>query len=91
MHPLVYRGVSCIFKPLLFNKNSNELLKRKKTSFTFNYVVQMEEPLCFLKDDADATAIEYGLIPAGISIAIIASVFALGTVEHRLPECLECS
>lgn len=35
--------------------------------------------LNFLKDDAGATAIEYGLIAAGISIAIIATVFALGT------------
>lgn len=33
----------------------------------------------FLADDHGATAIEYGLIAAGISIAIIATVFALGT------------
>jgi len=33
----------------------------------------------FLKDDTGATAIEYGLIAAGISIAIVATVFALGT------------
>jgi len=33
----------------------------------------------FLRDDGGATAIEYGLIAAGISIAIIATVFALGT------------
>ena len=33
----------------------------------------------FLKDDTGATAIEYGLIAAGISIAIAATVFALGT------------
>ena len=33
----------------------------------------------FLVDDQGATAIEYGLIAAGISIAIIATVFALGT------------
>ena len=30
------------------------------------------------KDERGATAIEYGLIAAGISIAIIASVFAIG-------------
>ena len=35
--------------------------------------------LSFLKNDTGATAIEYGLIAAGISIAIIATVFALGT------------
>lgn len=35
--------------------------------------------LRFLRNDTGATAIEYGLIAAGISIAIIATVFALGT------------
>jgi pilus assembly protein Flp/PilA len=35
--------------------------------------------LRFLKDDRGATAIEYGLIAAGISVAIIATVAALGT------------
>lgn len=35
--------------------------------------------LSFLKKDTGATAIEYGLIAAGISLAIIATVFALGT------------
>jgi len=33
----------------------------------------------FLKNESGATAIEYGLIAAGISIAIIAVVFTLGT------------
>jgi pilus assembly protein Flp/PilA len=33
----------------------------------------------FLNDDSGATAIEYGLIAAGISIAIIAVVNTLGT------------
>jgi pilus assembly protein Flp/PilA len=33
----------------------------------------------FLRDEAGATAIEYGLIAAGISVAIIASVQTLGT------------
>ena len=38
--------------------------------------------LCFLKflsDQSGATAIEYGLIAAGISLAIIAAVNGLGT------------
>jgi pilus assembly protein Flp/PilA len=34
----------------------------------------------FLRDESGATAIEYGLIAAGISIAIIAVVNGLGTV-----------
>jgi pilus assembly protein Flp/PilA len=33
----------------------------------------------FLKDDSRATAIEYGLIAAGISVVIIATVKNLGT------------
>ena len=33
----------------------------------------------FMKDDSGATAIEYGLIAAGISVAIIAVVNGLGT------------
>ena len=32
----------------------------------------------FLRDDSGATAIEYGLIAAGISVAIIATVTSLG-------------
>ena len=33
----------------------------------------------FAKDESGATAIEYGLIAAGISLAIIAAVNTLGT------------
>ena len=33
----------------------------------------------FLNDQSGATAIEYGLIAAGISVAIIATVNSLGT------------
>lgn len=35
--------------------------------------------LRFVKDDSGATAIEYGLIAAGISVAIIAVVNGLGS------------
>jgi pilus assembly protein Flp/PilA len=34
---------------------------------------------CFLRDESGATAIEYGLIAAGISVAIITVVQSLGT------------
>jgi len=37
------------------------------------------EACCVLKNEHGATAIEYGLIAAGISIAIIAVVNGLGT------------
>ena len=33
----------------------------------------------FLRDESGATAIEYGLIAAGIAVAIIATVNAVGT------------
>ena len=33
----------------------------------------------FLKDESGATAIEYGLIAAGISVAIAAIVYGIGT------------
>lgn len=39
----------------------------------------MSKLFAFLKNENGATAIEYGLIAAGISIAIIAVVNGLGT------------
>jgi pilus assembly protein Flp/PilA len=44
----------------------------------------MEDPMAkyfmrFLRNDSGATAIEYGLIAAGISVAIIAVVQGLGS------------
>lgn len=39
----------------------------------------MSKFLRFLRNESGATAIEYGLIAAGISIAIIAVVNGLGT------------
>ncbi|MGF7158946.1 pilus assembly protein Flp/PilA [Rhodoligotrophos appendicifer] len=33
----------------------------------------------FLRDDSGSTPIEYGLIAAGISLAIIAVVFSMGS------------
>ena len=39
----------------------------------------MSKFLRFLKDESGATAIEYGLIAAGISVAIIVVVNGLGT------------
>ncbi|MGA8174844.1 MAG: Flp family type IVb pilin [Pseudolabrys sp.] len=39
----------------------------------------MSKLFAFLKDESGATAIEYGLIAAGISIVIIASVNSVGT------------
>jgi pilus assembly protein Flp/PilA len=39
----------------------------------------MRKIVRFLKDGSGATAIEYGLLAAGISVAIIAVVVGLGT------------
>jgi len=39
----------------------------------------VQEIRAFLKDESAATAIEYGLIATGISIAIIAAVKGIGT------------
>jgi pilus assembly protein Flp/PilA len=39
----------------------------------------MPKLVAFLKNESGATAIEYGLIAAGISVAIIAVVNGLGT------------
>ena len=39
----------------------------------------MSKVMQFLRDDSGATAIEYGLIAAGIAVAIIAVVLTIGT------------
>lgn len=39
----------------------------------------MSKLVAFLKNESGATAIEYGLIAAGIAVAIIAVVNGLGT------------
>jgi pilus assembly protein Flp/PilA len=39
----------------------------------------MSKLVAFLKNESGATAIEYGLIAAGISVAIISVVTSLGT------------
>ena len=44
----------------------------------------MNSFLRFLKDDSGATAIEYGLIAAGIAVAIIAGVNLLGSTLNAL-------
>jgi pilus assembly protein Flp/PilA len=39
----------------------------------------MSKIVAFLKDESGTTAIEYGLIAAGISVVIIAAVNSIGT------------
>jgi pilus assembly protein Flp/PilA len=62
-------------------RNRNSI---RSTDRSDSYVWIMELPMKnllvrFVKDDSGATAIEYGLIAAGISVAIIAVVNGLGT------------
>ena len=47
--------------------------------FNKNRGSEMTRMVAFLRDESGATAIEYGLIAAGISVAIIAVVNGLGT------------
>ena len=39
----------------------------------------MRKLLAFFENESGATAIEYGLIAAGISVVIIATVYAIGS------------
>ena len=41
--------------------------------------MSMSRIVAFLKDESGATAIEYGLIAAGISVVIIAAVQSVGS------------
>ena len=43
----------------------------------------------FFRDEDGATAIEYGLIAAGIAVAIIAAVFAVGDELQALFEAVQ--
>jgi len=43
----------------------------------------MSKVFAFLKDESGATAIEYGLIAAGISVVIIATINAIGTTLNE--------
>jgi pilus assembly protein Flp/PilA len=68
-----------------FDESSTEWFKSATTRRRYNHPVSTEDihmttlVMRFLADDTGATAIEYGLIAAGIAVAIIATVQALGT------------
>jgi pilus assembly protein Flp/PilA len=69
----------------VFDESSIEGVKPATTGYVYNRTVSTEEPIMttlvlrFVADDTGATAIEYGLIAAGIAVAIIATVQGLGT------------
>jgi pilus assembly protein Flp/PilA len=46
--------------------------------YAVTWSMQMSKVFAFLKDESGATAIEYGLIAAGISVMIITAVQAVG-------------
>ena len=41
--------------------------------------MMLNKLMAFVKDESGATAIEYGLIAAGISVAVIAVINGMGT------------
>jgi pilus assembly protein Flp/PilA len=59
----------------------NSLQARRATHATKAQrgLIMLRQLTAFLSDQSGATAIEYGLIAAGIAVAIIATVQALGT------------
>jgi pilus assembly protein Flp/PilA len=70
---------------MYFDEISIEQVKSVTTRSAYKDTVSTEDThmttlvMRFFADDAGATAIEYGLIAAGIAVAIIATVQALGT------------
>jgi pilus assembly protein Flp/PilA len=52
--------------------------QQARRSVSSHGVCQMSKVFAFLKDESGTTAIEYGLIAAGISVVIIATVNAIG-------------
>jgi pilus assembly protein Flp/PilA len=51
----------------------------RRSTDTTNMERQMSKVVAFIKDESGATAIEYGLIAAGISVVIIATVNTIGS------------
>jgi pilus assembly protein Flp/PilA len=51
----------------------------RRSTDTTNMERHMSKVVAFLKDESGATAIEYGLIAAGISVVIIATVNTIGS------------
>ena len=54
------------------------MTRRKSPALLSQEIRNMPLIARFLRDDSGATAIEYGLIAAGIAVAIIATVAAIG-------------
>src|SRR5207253_6686615 len=70
--------VTCREAPRVFLKSPG-LLSRCRKNDNCMECAQMSKLFAFLKDESGATAIEYGLIAAGISVVIIATVNAIGS------------
>ena len=63
----------CKLSPIIWHRRAAKVATKGKGLMMSKYLTK------FWKDESGATAIEYGLIAAGISIAIIAAVQATGT------------
>ena len=68
------------FAPWFSGAGANPVPRASSDSHVWIMELPMKNLLVrFVKDNSGATAIEYGLIAAGISVAIIAVVNGLGT------------
>jgi pilus assembly protein Flp/PilA len=81
--PLHWGGLSSIFSsnarvPGNISKSSS-VVRTHRVIVTIRGSLVTRTVIAFLKNESGATAIEYGLIAAGISVAIIAVVNGLGT------------
>ena len=80
------------FRVTSFNKNSHNGLNRQRdlpsifactVHLTLMEISMSKLVLRFLKDNSGVTAIEYGLIAAGIAVVIIVAVQATGTSLNK--------
>jgi pilus assembly protein Flp/PilA len=81
--PSLKSVVACFQFSYKCPQSKNSILKAHWYAFNGGSVIEgakaMSKFVAFLKNESGATAIEYGLIAAGISVAIIAVVNGLGT------------
>jgi pilus assembly protein Flp/PilA len=84
----VHRVSGMPVRKILTRIRSKPTVPLKSSLVTQDYVAagkttpgvrHMSRVFAYLKDESGATAIEYGLIAAGISVVIIATVNAIGT------------
>ena len=73
------KNCACLLQPALDHHRYPYAVLAKSTASNLKEAKLKRKIMEFLSDTSGATAIEYGLIAAGISIAIIVAVNGLGT------------